>query len=72
MWSVHTRPSGKFESQKITKKNWDLKKKIVIFFNKIANGNFVGKNDNFYQFFFSEKARGNAAPDNVTGLPILM
>ena len=58
--SLETKPSGKlpFDCQKIAKNLTFFSKKltkIVIFSNKIANGNFVEKNDNFVKFKFFEK-----------------
>ena len=55
MWSW---PSGKLpiECQKIAK-NWHFSKnltKIVIFFNKIANGNFVAKKKTIFVNFFEK------------------
>ena len=55
-WSLHSWPFGKlpFNCQKIAK-NWTFFSKtltkIVIFFNKIANGNFVEKMTIFVNFF---------------------
>ena len=55
--SVHIWPFGKltFECQKIAKNLAFKKKKIVIFFNKIANGNFVEKMTIFVFFFLNVK-----------------